>query len=43
MPFYQIVNKYIREADKEKLVFFEPYFTDVFGVGFKHNVGGRKF
>ncbi|CAD8199908.1 unnamed protein product [Paramecium pentaurelia] len=43
MPFYQIINKYIREVDTEKLVFFEPYFTDVMGVGFKHNVGGKKY
>jgi hypothetical protein len=38
-----LINKYIREVDKETLVFFEPYFTDVFGGGFKENVGGKEF
>ncbi|CAD8101706.1 unnamed protein product [Paramecium primaurelia] len=43
MPFYQLINKYIREVDTQKLVFFEPYFTDAFGGGFKHNIGGKKY
>jgi endoglycosylceramidase len=41
--FLRLVNKYIREVDTETLVFFEPYFTDVFGGGFKENVGGKEF
>jgi len=34
MNFYKIVNKQIREVDKDNLVFFEPYAIDVLGGGF---------
>lgn len=43
MPFYKIVNSYIRQVEQDKLVFFEPFFTDIFGGGFNENVGGEEY
>lgn len=40
LPFYEKILKKIREADSEKLVFFEPVVFDIFSGGFKTNPGG---
>jgi len=43
MPFYQAVNDAIREVDNDTILFYEPTVFDIFGGGFKTNVGGPDY
>lgn len=43
MPFYKLINNYIRKVDNEKLIFFASNFLDVLGVGYDENVGGSEY
>jgi len=43
MPFYKAVNEKIREVDNDTILFYEPAVHDIFGGGFKENVGGPDY
>ncbi|CAD8121842.1 unnamed protein product [Paramecium sonneborni] len=43
MPFYQKINSYIREVDKNKIVFYQTQDTDFIGSGFDNNINGSEY
>lgn len=42
MPFYRKINYYIRKVDKDRLVFFESDFFDIFSYSFDEIIGNDK-